>query len=285
MKKIFKEPLFYLVLVLAFGLGVMVWNFVLAQQANWSEPTAAFPSGQVAPPIDTSDATQTKTGNLGIAANLNVDKLATIGGIKVKRIPGDPTYDIAKVTFSGSSITYGANGICLPDVSGGSISCKDNWAAIGTGGGGVQIPGGITGYEVVTNSTFTPYVGNTTGALDSGTRNLSQAGDGVLSKLIEEVKAQISDPFCPPDAIACGGGGATPTGANFAYTVAQCSTGKKVLGGGCNATPDALLLKSRPYPSASEYGGAVSTWDSWFCASEYRDGVTLTAYAICANTQ
>jgi len=144
MKKIFKEPLFYLVLILAFGLGVMVWNFVLAQQANWSEPTAAFPSGQVWPPIDQSATPQTKTGDLGTNGNLNVGQTAAVGALTINGL-SDPNY-IPKVSFSSSNISYGINGICLPDVAGGNVTCKDNWAAIGTGGGG----GGYWSKNVVT---------------------------------------------------------------------------------------------------------------------------------------
>src|SRR6056297_2088096 len=60
--KLFKNPLFYLCLVLVLVAGMMVIDFVRAQASprSWEEPTQVFPGGITSNPIDESEGDQFK---------------------------------------------------------------------------------------------------------------------------------------------------------------------------------------------------------------------------------
>jgi hypothetical protein len=95
MNRLYKNPLFYLSVVLVLVVGFMVANFVGA----FTEPGAAFPGGAPAAPLDTSSDTQTKSGTLNLS---RLDLFASGGDI------------------------------CLPDSAGGTIACKAAWDQVGS---------------------------------------------------------------------------------------------------------------------------------------------------------
>jgi hypothetical protein len=64
MKKAFKNPLFYLSVVLVIAVAFTVFNLVKAD--SFREPTQSFPQSNVNAPIDESGAYQTKEGNLAL---------------------------------------------------------------------------------------------------------------------------------------------------------------------------------------------------------------------------
>ncbi len=99
MKELFHNPLFYLSVVLILALGFMVANFVGA----FAEPSAPFPHGQVAAPLDTSNTEQTKTGIL------------KVGELKIL----------------SSDISLKNSGICLKESLNGNLACKTYWNQIG----------------------------------------------------------------------------------------------------------------------------------------------------------
>ncbi len=94
--RLVKQPLFYVVLVLAIVASFVALDVVLA----FDEPTTAFPGGTPAAPLDTSSTEQTKSGNLNIGTTLSLR----------------PT-----------------SGICLKESAAGSTVCKAYWNAIGAG--------------------------------------------------------------------------------------------------------------------------------------------------------
>jgi hypothetical protein len=68
MKNIFKNPLFYLSVVLVIAVAFTVFNLVKAD--SFREPTQSFPQSNVNAPIDESDTPQTKKGSLTIGKAL-----------------------------------------------------------------------------------------------------------------------------------------------------------------------------------------------------------------------
>ena len=67
MKQIlFKNPLFYLSVVLAFILGFRIMYSVYGQAGTWQEPTCPPPGCLPAAPLDTSDVSQPKEGGLDV---------------------------------------------------------------------------------------------------------------------------------------------------------------------------------------------------------------------------
>ena len=102
MKKLIKNPLFYLSFILVLVLAFQIVNFV---RAAFQEPSAGFPSGSAPAPLDTSDLQQTKFGKLFIDVSAETNKEA---------------FEI-----------LGGGTICLPSVPGGSVECWGAWDQIG----------------------------------------------------------------------------------------------------------------------------------------------------------
>jgi len=65
MKHLFKNPLFYVCLILFLAVGFLVVDFVGAT-TSFSEPTELFPGGNPELPIDISPVSQTKEGELTV---------------------------------------------------------------------------------------------------------------------------------------------------------------------------------------------------------------------------
>jgi len=99
-----KNPLFYLVLVLALAAGFLVVNFVGAV-TSFSEPTELFPGGNPELPIDVSSSAQVKKGEL------------TVSGLVIK----------------AGSLYLGKGGIYMKQNSEAGISSKIYWDDITSG--------------------------------------------------------------------------------------------------------------------------------------------------------
>ena len=111
MKKLVKNPLFYLSSILVLILAFQVVGFV---RAAFEEPSAGFPSGFAPAPLDTGDLAQTKEGKL----------IINTGTAEAFEILGGGTF-------------------CLPSVPGGSVDCKGAWNQIGG-----QTPWTISGSDI-----------------------------------------------------------------------------------------------------------------------------------------
>ncbi|MCP6720188.1 MAG: tail fiber domain-containing protein [Patescibacteria group bacterium] len=98
MKKLIKNPLFYLSFILVLVLAFQIVSFV---RAAFQEPSSGFPDGSAPAPLDTGSSEQTKFGKL------NID----IGVAEALEILGGGT-------------------LCLPDGAGNRV-CKGAWNQIG----------------------------------------------------------------------------------------------------------------------------------------------------------
>ena len=99
MKHLFKNPLFYVCLILFLAVGFLVVDFVGAT-TSFSEPTEPFPGGNPELPIDISPVSQTKEGEL------TVNELI--------------------ITPAGNLYLNGS-GICMKESVSGAITCKNYW--------------------------------------------------------------------------------------------------------------------------------------------------------------
>jgi len=105
MKHLFKNPLFYVCLILFLAVGFLVVDFVGAT-TSFSEPTELFPGGNPELPIDISPVSQTKEGEL------TVNELI--------------------ITPAGNLYLNGS-GICMKESVSGAITCKNYWNQMITG--------------------------------------------------------------------------------------------------------------------------------------------------------
>jgi len=105
MKHLFKNPLFYVCLILFLAVGFLVVDFVGAT-TSFSEPTELFPGGNPELPIDTSSNSQIKE------AGLTVDELIIT-----------PAGNTTPLYLNGS-------GICMKEGVLSTIACKNYWDQI-----------------------------------------------------------------------------------------------------------------------------------------------------------
>lgn len=159
MKSLFKNPFFYLSLVLALAVGFQIYSIVAAQ-GTYRPPTEPPTGGMAAEPLNTGDKEQTKTGALVVGSGAPKVVLTSGGQVLFKDSGGALK---GGIRFAGGAMQFSE------DVS----VTTPQWKAFGTGtGGGV-------GWALAANETdiYNSNTGNVGIGLTNPTVKLQVAGD------------------------------------------------------------------------------------------------------------
>ncbi|KKS91555.1 MAG: hypothetical protein UV65_C0003G0008 [Parcubacteria group bacterium GW2011_GWF2_43_11] len=155
--------------IVALVFGVLVVSFAVAfYVVGWTEPTQAPPGGNVSAPLNTSSATQSKTGILELIGGLRLPGGAGVGKVLTSDASGNVSwqsasggYHFQKWTTSGTysfTIPSGVTGIMVEvwGAGGGGIMSHPGGTGLG-GGGGAGYGKGI--YDVTPGTIYTVTVG------------------------------------------------------------------------------------------------------------------------------
>ncbi len=168
--KLFKNPLFYLCLVLVLVSGMMVISFVKAQSSSkvWEEPAEQFPGGVTSNPIDESSGSQFKIKD--------DDGKGQLGA-----------YEIGIPNGSGDDLDYPRmteDGLCLSPSGDGTPGCINKWSQVSgawtSGDDGLYYNGGNVG------------IGTTNPVLNSNATGLNIAGEAGQKDEPQDGKENIS---------------------------------------------------------------------------------------------